>query len=384
MKERIAVVGAGIVGLAHAWSAAERGHDVTVFERTSVSSGASIRNFGMVWPIGQPAATRAIALLARQRWLTLTQESGIWANPYGSMHLAHRPDEWAVLQEFYELQRHSDLGPHLQLLSVEEALQRSPAINPAGFLGALGCDLEVCVNPTETIRKIPGWLTDRYEVQFCFDTAVTEVGTGQLRTATGRSHSFDRIVICSGHDFESLYPEQFVELPLKKCKLQMLRTVSQPSSWKLGAHLASGLTLRHYESFRACSSLQLLVDRIAAETPELDHYGIHVMASHDNLGRVVLGDSHEYGDRIEPFDSLEIDQLILRELQKIICLPKWDLESRWHGIYAKNTSGVSVNLEPEPRVHICTGFGGAGMTMAFGVAENQWRQWTNTTAETVA
>ncbi|MBL8891816.1 MAG: TIGR03364 family FAD-dependent oxidoreductase [Planctomycetaceae bacterium] len=381
MKERVAIVGAGIVGLAHAWSAAERGHEVTVYERTKVASGASIRNFGMVWPIGQPAATRGLALLSRERWLTLTQESRIWANPYGSLHLAHRADEWSVLQEYYELQRNTELGTHLKLLSCEEAFERSPGINPVGFLGALDCDLEICVNPTETIRKVPGWLMDRYEVQFKFETAVAEVATGRLKTATGQLDSFDRIVICSGHDLETLYPEQFVDLPLKKCKLQMLRTVSQPNQWKLGAHLASGLTLRHYESFQECSSLAALVQRIAAETPELNRFGIHVMASQDNHGRVVLGDSHEYGDEIEPFDSMEIDQLILRELQKIIRLPSWDLERRWHGIYAKNTGGAFVSLAPEAGVYICTGLGGAGMTMSFGVAEHLWRQWDNAATE---
>ena len=376
-KQKIGIVGSGIVGLAHAWSAAERGHLVTVFERSDKASGASIRNFGMVWPIGQPEPTRQIAMKSRERWLTLAQHAGLWVNICGSIHLAHREDEWEVLNEFMELASGSDLATHLKILSPAGCKSRSAAIQPNGFYGGLHSDMELCVNPTEATRAIPHWLNQTFGVQFQFSSPVTEIDRGWLRTSNAKHEGFDRIIVCSGHDFESLFPDVFRSVTIRRCKLQMMRTVGQSSDWKLGPHLASGLTLRHYPSFRHCGSLQKVIDRVANEAPELNRFGIHVMASQDNQNRVVLGDSHEYDSAIDPFDSTEIDELILRELQKIIWLPSWQIESRWNGIYAKYPDEVSFECEPIPSVHIATGLGGSGMTLGFGIAERAWTRWSN-------
>lgn len=374
-QERIAIVGAGIVGLAHAWSAAQRGHAVTLFERSAKASGASIRNFGMIWVVGQRDDAQELAMTARARWLQVGQDAGIWISQCGSIHAAHRPDEWEVLCEFHETQRASPRGDNLSLLSRDEVLRRTPAANPEGLLGGLWSSTECCVDPTSATRALPGWLRDRFGVDVQYATSVTHVETGSLTTSCGATHSFDRIVICSGDDLATLKPEVYREQRIRRCKLHMMRTVPQPDGWRIGPHVASGLTIRHYPNFQRCSSLDALAERIASETPELDRFGIHVMASQNHLGQVVLGDSHQYDDDVEPFDESEIDRLIERELRKILKLPTWEIQSRWHGIYAKFMGDIAFEREPEPRVHVCTGLGGNGMTLSMGVAERAWNRW---------
>lgn len=367
----VAVVGAGIVGLAHAWRAAEQGHRVLLLERSAKACGASIRNFGMVWPIGQTAGeNHAVAMRSRELWLQLAASAGFWANPCGSLHLAHRADELAVLEEFASLQRDSEID--VRLLTPEETLRKTPAAQPQGLLGSLWSASELCVNPPQAIARIPDWLTEQYGVQCEFSTVVSSVEGKQLRSTDGRSWQAEQVIICSGHDFQTLLPEAFADEPLKICKLHMMRTIAQADGWRIGPHLASGLTLRHYSGFNACPSLAALKRRIQEETPELDRFGIHVMASQNDLGQVVLGDSHEYDEEISPFDRSEIDTLILRELHKQFVLPDWTIQQRWHGIYAKHPQQVMLEREPYPGMFVCVAPGGAGMTMSLGIADRFW------------
>src|SRR5262245_41669594 len=100
----IAVVGAGILGLAHAYAAARRGKHVVVFERDVRASRASVANFGLIWPIGQThGAMHQLALRSRTHWLEILEQTKLPYRSDGSLHLAYREDEAAVVQEFAEI-----------------------------------------------------------------------------------------------------------------------------------------------------------------------------------------------------------------------------------------------------------------------------------------
>src|SRR5262245_34526458 len=91
----LAVVGAGIVGLAHAVLAVERGLTVAIVERDSVPSGASVRNFGHCFLSAQSGDALLYARKARERWLRLAPQAGFWARETGSLLGARWPEALA-------------------------------------------------------------------------------------------------------------------------------------------------------------------------------------------------------------------------------------------------------------------------------------------------
>jgi FAD dependent oxidoreductase TIGR03364 len=365
-----AVVGAGILGLAFAYHLAKRARRVVVFERQPWAQGASVRNFGMLWPIGQPArAQRDLAMRSRDIWLEILREAGLWHGQVGSLHLAYHEDEAQVLREFQSACH--DLP--CEMLSPMQVLSRSPAVNPAGLVAGLYSPTEICVDPREVIAKLPDWLSRRFGIQFHFGSAVASCQPPGLEAA-GQSYAADRVWICSGFDFATLFPEQLQAAGMILCKLQMMRSEPYGSQFRLGPMLAAGLTLTHYQAFANCPTLPALKERVARDLPLYRKYGIHVMASQNGLGELVLGDSHEYGQDISPFDKPEIDDLILTYLATFWRAPSLRIAARWHGIYAKHPIRAYVVVTPTDRVTVTTGVGGAGMTLSFGLAEKIVRE----------
>jgi D-hydroxyproline dehydrogenase subunit beta len=368
----VAIVGAGIVGLAHAYLATRSGRSVAVFERNPSALGASIRNFGMIWPIGQPAGPlHDIALRSRELWLEILQQAGFPFFQTGSLHVAYRDDEAAVAKEFAE--KAAVLGYDCSWIGPQEVLARSSAVRSDGLLGALWSPTEVTMNPRQVVGSLPKFLSDRYGAQFYFNTAVQKVEESAVYTADRRWDA-NTIVVATGDDFQTLFPQSFQDPGLTRCKLQMMRTDPQPQGWKLGPSLAFGLTFKHYPTFQVCSTLQALKDRISRETPELERWGIHVMVSQTPQGQLIIGDSHEYGLAVDIFDKPEINRLILDYAKRYLRAPTVEIAEEWHGVYAKHPEHAYMRSNPAVGVHVITVTSGIGMTMSFGLAEQTFRQ----------
>ena len=367
------IVGGGILGLANALEAAELGRDVTLLERHQRARGASVRNFGMIWPIGQPAGhLHDLARRSRRRWIEVAQEAGFRCDPCGSVHLATRDDELAVMAEFAASDAARDYP--VELLDDKAARTTSPAATPA-VIGGLWSTDECAVDPRSAIPSLTRHLVQALAVdvrpgQCVVDVQPTRDGGFVATTTRGTRWTAREILICSGHELHLLLPELLDATGIRPCLLQMLDTNAQPPDWRLGPHVASGLSLRHYRTFEACPGLPALRERIARETPELDQHGIHVMAAQTAEGHVVLGDSHHYHAEPPPFRDEVVDDLILRELRKLIDLPDWSLRHRWTGVYAKHPAEPFIYHELAPGFRLLTGIGGNGMTLSFGLAED--------------
>ncbi len=365
-------MGAGIIGLAHAYLAAKAGRKVTVFERNPKASGASVRNFGMLWPIGQPAGEmHQLALRSREIWLELLQESGLPYQPAGSLHVAYRDDEAAVGQEFAE--RAKPLGYNCCWLNTSQTLHKTSAIREAGLLGALWSPSEMTVDPKLVIARIPEFLAERYGVVFQFNSVVKEVDSRHVRTQQ-LSCEAELVIVASGDDFQTLFPELFRAAGVTRCKLQMLRTVQQPENWSLGPSLAFGLTFRHYPAFSICQSLAALKSRVATETPEFDTWGIHVMASENFTRQITLGDSHEYGLAVDIFDQWHVNELIMSYARQYLRVPDLTVAESWHGVYAKHPAKPFLRSTPMDGVRLIVVTSGIGMTISMGLAEQTYRE----------
>ncbi len=265
---RVAVIGAGIVGVTTAYELAASGHAVSVFERRAgVASETSFANAGVVAPgyvtpwaapgmpwkvmrhlLGRDAPVRVHALGAWAqlpwiwRWWRACRPAVYAANRSAMLRLARFSQQrlrelTQTLQLDYEqrngylvllrgerelamarggLKLLAELGVGFELLdatrahAVEPALHRDTALRAAIHLPADG------VGNCRQFAQLLKTAAQRQGARFRFHEAVLRVAAGPrpaLATAGGEE-SFDAVVLCSGVDSGPLLRPLGLALPL--------------------------------------------------------------------------------------------------------------------------------------------------------------------------
>ncbi len=359
----LAVVGAGIIGLATALAGARRGLRVMVIDRDTQANGASVRNFGFITITGQARGLMwARARRSREVWREVAAAADIPIVHTGLWVTARRPESLDVLNAFLA----TEMAEGCRLLSAQETRQRCPELMACGRATVLESTLELRVESRTAIPRLADWLERAHGVTFLRETTAIGVSMPLLQTSRGPVHA-DRIAICPGDDFNGLYPKRLAAHPLTRCKLQMLR-LADPG-FKLPAAVMSDLSLGRYHGYADLPAATPLKAALAIEQPEHLRHGIHLIVVQSADGSLVVGDSHHYAPTPDPFSSTEVDQLILEEFRSALGIEPPATLERWVGTYASATDRLVLFDEPETGVCIAIVTCGAGASTGFAVGE---------------
>jgi D-hydroxyproline dehydrogenase subunit beta len=359
----LAVVGAGIIGLATALAGARRGMRVVVADADARANGASVRNFGFITVTGQERGLMwRRARRSREVWREVAASAGIPVVHTGLWMLARRTESAAVLEAFLD----TEMAEGCRLLSAAEARRRCPALCAPSLEAVLESTLDLRVESRTAIPRLAEWLEEAHGVTLLRNTRVLDVAVPGVRTSRGELEA-GYVAVCPGDDFNGLYAERLAGYTLTRCKLQMLRLASP--GFALPAALMSDLGLARYAGYAALPAAAPLKARLAREQPEHLRHGIHLIVVQSGDGSLVVGDSHHYAPTPDPFGAEVVDALILGELRAALGIEPPAVLERWVGTYASAGERLVLLDAPQPRVRIVIVTCGAGASTGFAIGE---------------
>ncbi|MFM9880205.1 MAG: TIGR03364 family FAD-dependent oxidoreductase [Burkholderiaceae bacterium] len=367
----IVITGAGIVGLAHAYIAAQHGLRVAVVERDHRCVGASIRNFGFITVTGQGAGdTWRRAARSRDVWLEVAPQAGIAILHRGLWLLAKQPEATRVLQAFC----HTDMGAACSLMDAMEAAIQAPFLHSQDALCALYSPHELRVESRTAIPLLAAWLQEQKGVDFYYGEEVLEADKGKVKTAQRELHA-GRVVLCPGTEMNGVAQPYFAADKLQLSRLQMLRVRPQPG-FKLSAAVMTDLSLVRYRGYAELPEAAALLAVLQQQEAESLANGIHLIAVQSADGTLVVGDSHHNAASPEPFGSEAVDELILRHLKESLRLTQCDVTQRWSGVYPTGAGQDCLIKAPDAQTRAVLVTSGTGASTAFGIAEDVFNNWS--------
>ena len=360
----LAIVGAGVCGLAHALAAARKGKRIVVIDRDAQANGASVRNFGFVTVTGQQAGECwRRAMRSRDIWIEVAAAAGIPIVQRGLLTIARRPEARAVIEGFLA----TDMGAACRLVEPRELERYGESLRAETFAGALFSPHEARVESREAIPRLAAWLEQRFGVTFLRQTAVHSVAPPRLETSRGAVEA-EATVVCPGDDFVSLHADRLERYGLTRCKLHMMRVRPKRIDARLPA-VMSDLGMIRYLGYSELPGAKALRARLEAEQPAHIAAGVHLIAVRSADGALVVGDSHHYASTPDPFAPTTVDDLILNEYAQVFAGPPPEVIERWTGTYASAADRLMLVDRPSDALRIVLITSGTGASTAFAIAE---------------
>jgi FAD dependent oxidoreductase TIGR03364 len=359
---KVLVVGGGVLGTMHAFSAIGRGHDVVQLEADLEARKASVRNFGLVWVSGRAHGDElSLALRARARWERIAAEvPGIGFRPDGSLTVARHPAELEVLAAVCE--EVDAPARRVRMLEPREVRAYNPVVR-GDLLGAMFCELDAVVEPGRVLPELRRAMTARGGYRAAFGRTVVAAGPGRVVDHTGEEWRGDATILCPGAVHTGVAAAWLATAPLRRCRLQMMQT--EPLPERLTTALADGDSLRYYPAFAIPAAAGL------PEQPEPGaSWRAQLLVAQRAGGELTIGDTHGYD---EPYDFAvdeEPNTHLVARAEAILGRPLPPVRRRWAGVYSEATDGAAcVRVVPEPGLTVVTGPGGRGMTLSPAIAE---------------
>lgn len=373
-KTDLIIIGGGALGTFHAFHALEQGLSVRLFEKNKQPQGATVRNFGQVVPSGMNPKWQAFGRKSLEIYKTIQAQFDITARPNGSVYLASDESEMTLLEELRQINEENSYAS--VLLSKKECLDRFEGLREDYCKGGLFFPEEITVEARAMIHRVLAFLCQKKALKYHPGTMIQQVaqfnGDCVVIDNNGEIFKSEKVIICNGSEFQTLYPQLFADSDMEVTKLQMLQTAPQISQ-RVDGNILTGLSIRRYESFYDCPSFENIKSK-EDEAAFWKKWGVHILFKQCPDGSFIIGDSHEYADAKNSddlgFDLYpEINEYMLGKAKKIFNLQDWTIRREWFGVYSQcKTKDVFQHTIGE-NIHIVTGIGGKGMTASPGFAQ---------------
>ncbi len=341
-KTDLVIVGAGIVGAACAWKAAEAGLSVTILEGQFPASGATAAGMGHLVVMDDSPAQIALTHLSCQMWREVRADlpTAVEYDPCGTLWVAADDEEMAEVdrkQAFYQ-----GLGIDAQAIGREKLYQIEPNLRP-GLAGGLQVPGDAVIYPPcatdwmlEKARALGAVLKRR--------TPVQAVEDGVVLLADGSKVMGQRVVIAAG--IGSIGLVQGIEVRPRKGHLVI---TDRYPGWLRHQVVELGYLKSAHKSSR-------------------DSVAFNVQPR--KTGQILIGSSRQYDATDPAVDPAILKRMMARALEYMPGLGDLSCLRVWTGFRASTPDKVPLigPVAGHERLWLATGHEGLGITTSLGTA----------------